>query len=261
MDVERYEKLQLYLKNSSYSESVIAINAAVGINENSLENILHRNNFSRVEDVDLLSIDIDSNDYYIFESLQVLRPRVIICEYNPTIPSELDIYPAYDNDIGCSVGALVRIGKEKGYTLVALTYVNVIFVRTDVAHLVTSQYETNIRNLGLSRSLLNVITDYSGRTALVAAKEYFEPYALYMGAPIKDKIFGDMKYLKETSLNVGYNVDLPADAEVKLLVNGKEVVLFDLPSSLKQGGSFSFRLAISPMIQPAAAVATKAETK
>src|SRR6185295_7491311 len=43
--------------------------------------------------IDLLSIDIDGNDYYVFKSLTHLRPRVIICEYNESIPAHLDVYP------------------------------------------------------------------------------------------------------------------------------------------------------------------------
>ena len=46
--------------------------------------------------IDLLSIDIDGNDYHIFESLKKLRPRLIICEYNPTIPVWYDVYGPYN---------------------------------------------------------------------------------------------------------------------------------------------------------------------
>jgi hypothetical protein len=59
--------------------------------------------------IDLLSIDVDGDDYYIFQSLKYLRPRVIICEFHPTMPAHIDLYPKYHNYTGCSVAALVYI--------------------------------------------------------------------------------------------------------------------------------------------------------
>ena len=35
-------------------------------------------------DVDLLSIDVDSIDYWIWDAVEGFRPRVVVCEYNPS---------------------------------------------------------------------------------------------------------------------------------------------------------------------------------
>jgi hypothetical protein len=77
--------------------------------------------------LDLLSIDIDGNDYWIWQAITDYAPRVVVIEYNSTIlPSESLTIP-YDpnyrwnertNYYGASLRALQRLGTRKGYTLV-----------------------------------------------------------------------------------------------------------------------------------------------
>jgi hypothetical protein len=82
------------------------------------------------KDIDLISIDIDGNDYYIFESLVVFKPRVVVIEFNPSIPN--DVFFIQDRDFsinqGCSLLALIDLAKTKGYELAAATWFNAIFV-------------------------------------------------------------------------------------------------------------------------------------
>ena len=96
-------------------------------------------------EIDLLSIDIDGNDYYIFEALRIIQPRVIVIEYNakfaPPISVAQEYQPNYrwsgrDCDyVGASLEALVRLGKRRGYCLVGSTFtgLNAFFVRADLA--------------------------------------------------------------------------------------------------------------------------------
>ena len=84
------------------------------------------------QDVDLVSIDVDGNDYYVLESLQTFTPRVIIIEHNPTIPPEVEVVQKPDAPrarFGASAGALVVLARKKGYGLAANTWCNCIFVR------------------------------------------------------------------------------------------------------------------------------------
>jgi hypothetical protein len=80
---------------------------------------------------ELLAVDVDGNDYHIWESLQRYVPRVVVIEFNPTIPSEVDYVQANDGGLnrGCSLRTLVRLGKTKGYELAAVTAWNAVFVR------------------------------------------------------------------------------------------------------------------------------------
>jgi hypothetical protein len=94
--------------------------------EQSLDAIAKRNGLPR--NVDLVSIDIDGNDYYILKSLEYLQPRVIIVEYNPTIPPEVSIVQKEDEFFGASAKALLELAHTKQYKLVAITDTNLFLV-------------------------------------------------------------------------------------------------------------------------------------
>lgn len=77
-------------------------------------------------DLDLLSIDIDGNDYYIWEAIETFRPKVVLIEYNAGFsPPQRAIMP-YDPDhqwdhtdyFGASLQSLADLGESKGYDLV-----------------------------------------------------------------------------------------------------------------------------------------------
>ena len=90
------------------------------------------------ESFDLLSIDVDGNDYWIWRALTAHRPRVVVCEYNgfidPTRPLTQPYAPdaAWDGTeyFGASLAALTELGRVKGYALVHadLTGTNAFFV-------------------------------------------------------------------------------------------------------------------------------------
>ena len=96
---------------------------------------------------DLLSIDIDGNDYWVWERLTALTPRVVVIEYNAALGPERSLTVTYDPQFGrwakhrsgfyhgASLKALERLGRQKGYLLVGCdsSGVNAFFVRRDVA--------------------------------------------------------------------------------------------------------------------------------
>lgn len=79
---------------------------------------------------DLLSLDIDGNDYHVWESLTEHVPRVVVVEFNPSIPNDVSFVQPRDMSIqqGSSLRATVELGKRKGYELVAVTDTNAVFV-------------------------------------------------------------------------------------------------------------------------------------
>ena len=81
-------------------------------------------------DFDVISIDIDGNDYYVWQALTRYRPRIVIVEYNPTPANDVIFVQDPDPELnqGCSLAALIRLGKEKGYELACATKTNGIFV-------------------------------------------------------------------------------------------------------------------------------------
>jgi hypothetical protein len=93
-------------------------------------------------EIDLLSIDIDYNDYWVWKAINVIQPRVVVIEYNATLRPPLSLVVPYDphgtwkgsNYYGASLEALVRLGKSKGYRLVGCNFSgsNAFFVRDDL---------------------------------------------------------------------------------------------------------------------------------
>lgn len=96
-------------------------------------------------EVDLFSLDLDGNDYWIWEAVTVSSPRVLIMEYNSmygpvrsvTIPydAQFDRHRHHSMYYGASLTALTRLNARKGYRLVAVepAGVNAFFLRHDVA--------------------------------------------------------------------------------------------------------------------------------
>ena len=125
-DEQRAENL---LKNYADYPNVQCMAAYVGFRgENTLDNILRKKNAP--EQIDLISIDIDGYDYHVWDSLKEYRPRVIIIEYNPSIPNDMVVVNLRSETAFCgsSVAALVELGRRKGYLLTAVTTTNLIFV-------------------------------------------------------------------------------------------------------------------------------------
>lgn len=85
---------------------------------------------------DLLSIDIDGNDWHVWQSLSEYRPRLVVVEFNPTIPNEILFVQDRDPTVnqGASLRAFIELAAAKGYELIATTAYNAFFVdRTEFA--------------------------------------------------------------------------------------------------------------------------------
>jgi hypothetical protein len=96
-------------------------------------------------DPDLFSLDLDGNDYWIWEAITVCSPRIVILEYNSMFGPDRSVTVPYDPGFdrherhtiyyGASLTALTRLSARKGYRLVAVepTGVNAFFLRNDLA--------------------------------------------------------------------------------------------------------------------------------
>lgn len=91
---------------------------------------------------DLLSIDIDGNDYYVWKSIKNYHPRVVVIEYNALFPPDVEWIMKYNPKFttrgtcyfGASLKSLEILGTKKGYKLVGCDFrgVNAFFVREDL---------------------------------------------------------------------------------------------------------------------------------
>lgn len=117
------------LKTFDGNEKVIPLNAMVGFDrQSSLDRLLE--NTEIATDFDLLSIDIDGNDYHVWQAIADYKPKVVVIEFNPTIPKQVEFVQPKDMSVtqGSSLLSVSMLGKSKGYELVAVTAHNAIFV-------------------------------------------------------------------------------------------------------------------------------------
>jgi hypothetical protein len=95
--------------------------------------------------VDLLSLDIDGNDYWIWKALDCIQPRVVVLEFNGSCGPDRSVTMSYDPDYrldlatqpyrcGASLPAFVKLGRAKGYRLVGVQSLgfNAFFVHEGV---------------------------------------------------------------------------------------------------------------------------------
>lgn len=86
-------------------------------------------------DMDLISIDVDGPDYWLFKDVleSYWRPRVVVVEFNPTIPHDIVFVQDRDDSIrhGSSLAALDELAAANDYKLAETTTFNAFFVRRD----------------------------------------------------------------------------------------------------------------------------------
>lgn len=97
-------------------------------------------------EIDLLSIDIDGNDYWVWKAISAVQPRVVVAEYNSVFGATRSLTIKYNSDhfytsnrnhlyFGASLAALKKLGEEKGYIMIGCDTWghDAFFVRKDLA--------------------------------------------------------------------------------------------------------------------------------
>lgn len=121
------------------------------------------------KDFELLSVDIDSYDYWIWKSLTNYSPKVVVIEINSSIaPGKRHVQAMDEGEFGergtgSSFTSMLELGQEKGYTLVAHTG-NMIFVHNDlVDKLGLSSNEISNPDALFRRELLPPDNSFTGK--------------------------------------------------------------------------------------------------
>lgn len=96
-------------------------------------------------EIDLLSLDLDGVDYWIWRAIDCINPRLIVLEYQPVLGPRESLTIPYERDFnrynihaqgywGASLPAFVKLGREKGYRLIGCNRncINAFFMRNDV---------------------------------------------------------------------------------------------------------------------------------
>ena len=129
-DQTYFEKL---LEEYRGMEGIHPINAFVSFEgDSSLDALFSKTSLPK--EFDLLSLDIDGNDYHLWDSLQVYMPRVVVIEFNPSIPDSISFIQPRDMSVyqGSSLRAVTKLAKQKGYELVAVNAGNAFFVKKEL---------------------------------------------------------------------------------------------------------------------------------
>ena len=84
-------------------------------------------------DLGILSVDIDGNDYYVWEATEEFRPSLVMIEFNPTMSNSILFVQKKDPGVkhGSSAASIVELAGRKGYELVAATEANLLFVKRE----------------------------------------------------------------------------------------------------------------------------------
>jgi hypothetical protein len=112
-------------------------------------------------EIGLLSIDIDGNDYWVWEALHTVRPIICICEYNAVFGDVHPISIPYDQQFsrtkahpsnlyfGASLAAFCSLAAKKGYSFVGTNSAgnDAFFVREDYASRFVDDSLQHIRSL------------------------------------------------------------------------------------------------------------------
>lgn len=113
------------------------------ITKDNINQILKENGITG--EIGLLSIDIDGNDYWIWQIIDVIDPIIVIVEYNARFGRHLAVTVPYNENFdrakahpsmfyhGASLRALCILAERKGYTFIGCNKngVNAFFVRKD----------------------------------------------------------------------------------------------------------------------------------
>ncbi|MFZ4689713.1 MAG: hypothetical protein ACOYLS_10795 [Polymorphobacter sp.] len=114
------------------------------IDADNIDDLLARSGFG--PDIGLLSVDIDGMDYWVLSAISVVRPRIVVVEYNAVFGAERAISVPRDDSFvrgrahssnlyfGASLAAFAHWADGAGYALVGTnsTGLNAFFVREDV---------------------------------------------------------------------------------------------------------------------------------
>ena len=132
-----------YIKNKDYywKNKIVAICDFIKLKN--INEIIKKNNIQG--QVGLLSIDIDGNDYWIWECIEVIYPDIVIIEYNARLGFDKSLTIPYKEEFergihqnkifyGASLKALYNLGISKGYSLIGtnMNGNNAFFVKNEL---------------------------------------------------------------------------------------------------------------------------------
>jgi len=174
---------------------------AAFVTRENINDLLAQSGFD--EDLGILSIDLDGNDYHILDAITHFKPRILICEYNSVFGEVRKISIPYDAAFnrtrghysnlyfGASLAAITHLANIKGYSLVGTNSAggNAFFVRND---LVTDKVTAVTSAEAYFPSHLRESRDAKGHLTHVAGSERLK---VIQGLPVLNVETGTIEIL------------------------------------------------------------------
>jgi hypothetical protein len=161
----------------------------VFVTAENINQVITENEFTG--EIGLLHIDIDGNDYWVWKSIEVVNPIIVIVEYNSVFGNDRAITVPYDPSFdrtrahysnlyfGASLKALVELGTSKGYVFIGCNSNgnNAYFVRKDQI----KDLETKSSHEGYVASRFRESVNQKGNRTFITGKDRIE---LLRGLPV-----------------------------------------------------------------------------
>ncbi len=172
------------MKDDRYYRYEISAKSAFVVREN-INSLIAEAGFGG--EIGLLSLDIDGNDYWIWEAMDAVRPIIFVCEYNAAFgdmhPVSVPYAPQFvcgENGssrlyFGASIAAFSSLAARKGYRLLGTTMVgnDAFFIREDYF----PRFEGALANIVAMPSKFRVHTDPTGEQPWIAGYDRFRTVA------------------------------------------------------------------------------------
>jgi hypothetical protein len=176
------------------------------ITKDNINNLI--SNYTSIEDIGVLSVDIDGNDYWVWEKIECIKPRIVICEYNSVFGNDKKVTVPYKENFvrsnehfsdlyfGASLAALCELGKQKGYDFIGSTSagVNAYFVRNDLS----SNFKKYNAQQGFNESDNRDSRNENGKLSFLRHDERLNV--------IKNKTVFDLESISETTIKQCYKL-------------------------------------------------------
>jgi hypothetical protein len=178
MDSDPRNIAQIHADPAFWSLNVRAVQAFV--TRDNINDLLESNGVAG--EIGLLSIDIDGNDYWVFEAITSVRPAVLVIEYNsrfgPSRAVSIPYDPAFDRwrahssgvYAGASLRAIANLAGRRGYSFIGCNSfgVNAFFVQTE---LLNERVTPVSVESGYVAGQFREARDRNGRLAYLGAEE------------------------------------------------------------------------------------------
>jgi len=198
--IDASDKHIAYIKHSDLSWQYDLTACAKFITRDNINTIFEENGFSG--EIGLLSIDIDGNDYWVWEAISSVSPVIVVCEYSSVLGDVYSISTPYNDDFirhkahfsgqyaGASIQALAHLADVKGYAYIGTgsSGVNAFFVRRD--------YRSKLDGLAPPCGFPAKSTDSRNETGKLTYLRGKKRLKLIEDLPVVDVVSGELALIK-----------------------------------------------------------------